>query len=437
MNSDLRNITSQFLPGHGRMKRWRSKLSALSRSPWLYLISCTIAISFVVLAPSLSRGIRQSNTPASVSDVRPQPAESTTDQSASPNKAYLILAKGPVNSRLAWRVHKGLEKAAALGAQVVIIEIDTFGGKLDAAVEIRDALLDARLRTIGFINKRAISAGALITLATQDIVMAPGSTIGAATPVRLTITGPEPVGEKIISYFRKEMKATAERWDHPSTLAEAMVDPDVVVPGVVEKGKLLTLTTQEALRLGLAVAQSEDLNHLLETYKLELLAESRAEAKRAAERVSVWERFGQIRAWHIWLILGIGLVLAEIFTLGFFLLWFGVGAVLASLLAWLGVGRAIQVGAFIISSLLLLVSSRTIFRSVLFRSRESIPTNIEAVKGQSGLVLKTIEGSVKPGLVKIGGEVWSAICEEEIRIATGAKVEVLQISGNKVRVKPI
>jgi membrane protein implicated in regulation of membrane protease activity len=73
----------------------------------------------------------------------------------------------------------------------------------------------------------------------------------------------------------------------------------------------------------------------------------------------------------------------------------------------------------------------------LFHSRESIPTNIEAVKGQSGLVLKTIEGSVKPGLVKIGGEVWSAICEEEIRIVKGAKVEVLQISGNKVKVKPV
>ena len=77
---------------------------------------------------------------------------------------------------------------------------------MDAAVEIRDALLDVRLHTIAFINKRAISAGALIALAAHDIVMAPGTTIGAATPMQVTLTGSKPAGEKTVSYFRKEMK---------------------------------------------------------------------------------------------------------------------------------------------------------------------------------------------------------------------------------------
>lgn len=67
----------------------------------------------------------------------------------------------------------------------MIFEINTFGGRVDAAVVIRDALLNANVRTVAFINKRAISAGALISLAAEKIVMADGATIGAATPVQM------------------------------------------------------------------------------------------------------------------------------------------------------------------------------------------------------------------------------------------------------------
>ncbi|MFQ5932735.1 MAG: nodulation protein NfeD [Nitrospiraceae bacterium] len=403
------------------------------RSSWLLVIACAFAI-VGGLAPARNFGTELAATSSTSSHKDAQPAE-PAGQAATPRKAYLILAEGEVNHRLAGRVRQGLGKAAAAGAEVAIVEIDTLGGRLDAAVEIRDKLLDVHLRTIAFVNKRAISAGALIALAAHDIVMAPGSTIGAATPVRVTWGGPEPAGEKTISYFRKEMKATAESRDHPTALAEAMVDPDVTVPGLVEKGKLLTLTTQEAVRLNLAVAQSEDLEHLLKAYKLELLAESRAEAARAAKGARGWGWLAQFRAWQLWLILGLVLALAEMLIPGFFVLWFGVGAFLASLLAWLGAAQAVQVGVFLAGSFLLLVFSRTIFRSVLFRSRESIPTNIEALKGRSGVAVKAIEGSLKPGLVKIGGEVWSAICEDDTRVAKGAKVEILEIVGNKVRVR--
>ena len=297
--------------------------------------------------------------------------------------------------------------------------------------------MDTPLRVIAFVNKRAISAGALLALASHEIVMAPGSTIGAATPVRLTWTGSEPAGEKAISYFRKEMKATAESRNHPGALAEAMVDADVVVPEVVEKGKLLTLTTQEALTLKLAAAKSEDLEHLLETYKLELVAESRKEAARAAEAVDARGWFEQFRTWHVWLLLGLALVVVEILIPAFFVLWFGVGALVAALLAFLGMSQVIQVSAFLAISFLLLVFSRTIFQSTLFRSQQSVATNVEALKGQQAIVLKAIDGSLKTGSVKIGGEVWSAICEEETQILEGAKVEVLDVVGNKVRVKPI
>ncbi|MCH8266696.1 MAG: hypothetical protein IH846_04205 [Acidobacteria bacterium] len=320
---------------------------------------------------------------------------------------------------------------------MVVIEIDTFGGELGAAVEIRDALLDSNLRTIAFINRRAISAGALIALATHEIVMAPGATIGAAAPLRVTWTGLEPAGEKTISYFRKEMKATAESREHPGALAEAMVDADVVISEVVEKGKLLTLTTQEALRLKLAAAQHEDREDLLQAYNLELLEESLAQAAQAAERAGIRGWLGQISAWQVWVILGLVLGLAEMLLSGFFLLWFGVGALLASLLAFLGVPRGAQIGVFLASSFLLLIFSRTIFKSVLFRSPHGVATNVEALLGRTGMVLKAIEGSLQPGSVKLGGEVWSAVSDDETHIAKGAKVQVLEIVGNKVRVKPV
>ena len=88
-------------------------------------------------------------------------------QAASLQKAFLILAEGRINSQLSRQIRDGLEKAKSLGAKVAILKIDTFGGKLTEAVEIRDALLDSPLRTIAFINKRAISAGALVALATH------------------------------------------------------------------------------------------------------------------------------------------------------------------------------------------------------------------------------------------------------------------------------
>src|SRR5262249_56202037 len=130
------------------------------------------------------------------------------------------------------------------------LEINTFGGRVDAAVLIGDVLWNAGVRTVAFVNRRAISAGALIALAAEKIVMADGGTIGAATPVQIGQPGSpaQPVEEKTVSFVRKEFRATAESRRRPPLIAEAMVDPDVEIPGLIEKGKLLTLTTEDALR---------------------------------------------------------------------------------------------------------------------------------------------------------------------------------------------
>ena len=163
---------------------------------------------------------------------------------------YVAPIEGIIDLGLAPFVQRVLDQAAAAGAAAVILEINTFGGRVDAAVQIRDALLNSKVRTVAFVNKRAISAGALIALSAENLVMAGGGTIGAATPVQMGQSGTsaQPVAEKTVSYVRKEFRATAESRKRPPLLAEAMVDADVAIRGVIEKGKLLTLTTEEALK---------------------------------------------------------------------------------------------------------------------------------------------------------------------------------------------
>ncbi|MCL6584701.1 MAG: ATP-dependent Clp protease proteolytic subunit [bacterium] len=165
-------------------------------------------------------------------------------------RLYLLKLRGEVDQGLTPFISRVVRQADEQGIRAIIIEINTFGGRIDAAVDIRDVLLKAKTLTIAYVNERAISAGALICLACRKIVMAPAATIGAATPVIINPFNQrmEPASEKVISYFRKEMKATAERNHRPPRIAEAMVDPEIVIQGLSERGKPLTLTTSEALR---------------------------------------------------------------------------------------------------------------------------------------------------------------------------------------------
>jgi membrane-bound serine protease (ClpP class) len=183
---------------------------------------------------------------------------------------YVVPIEGVIDLGLAPFVARVLKDAEQAGAAAVILEIDTFGGRVDAAVQIRDALLESKVRTVAFVNKRAISAGALIALASETVVMAAGSTIGAAAPVQAGAPGvaAQPVQEKTVSYVRKEFGATAEARKRPQALAEAMVDADVEVADVIEKGKLLTLTTEEALKLKVADFRADSIEAVLQQLAL-------------------------------------------------------------------------------------------------------------------------------------------------------------------------
>jgi membrane-bound serine protease (ClpP class) len=181
-------------------------------------------------------------------------------------------------------VSRAIDKAERDAAAAVILEIDTFGGRVDAAVAIRDRLLASRTRTVAFVNPRAISAGALIALACEKIVMQDGGTIGAATPIAVQPGGATAaVDEKTTSYVRKEFRATAERRGRSGILAEAMVDPSVAVP-LAPDGKLLTLTTDEAITEGMADLRANDRAAVLEFIGM-AGAEERESAHTWAEHV--------------------------------------------------------------------------------------------------------------------------------------------------------
>jgi membrane-bound serine protease (ClpP class) len=136
--------------------------------------------------------------------------------------------------------------------EIVLLDINTLGGRLDAALALRDAILSAKVTTVCWVHPRAISAGALIALACDVLVVAPGASMGAATPVQLTSVGMKPVDDKVTSYMRSEMANTARMQSRPTLIAEAMVDADVEIPGLSEKGKLLTMDEHQALEHGVA-----------------------------------------------------------------------------------------------------------------------------------------------------------------------------------------
>ncbi len=182
------------------------------------------------------------------------------------SQIYHIEISGTIDLGLPPYIERVINEAKENNARAVLLEVNTFGGRVDAATQIKDLLLNSPVETIAYVNKRAISAGALITLSCKTIGMAPGSSMGAATVVNQS---GEKAPEKAISYFRAEMGATAEKYGRNRKIAEGMVDEDVVVEGLSEKGKLITLTTEDALKWGMADYEAPTLTAFLDSLGLQ------------------------------------------------------------------------------------------------------------------------------------------------------------------------
>ena len=163
---------------------------------------------------------------------------------AQTGEVWVVPIKGTIEWGLAGFVNRAVGEATDAGASAILLEINTFGGRVDAATEIRDTILASRIPVIAYVTERAWSAGALIAMAGEHLVMAPSSSIGAAEP--------RPAEEKTISAVRAEFEATAQGKGRDPKIAAAMVDKDVVIEGLVGEGKLLTLSANQAIEYGFA-----------------------------------------------------------------------------------------------------------------------------------------------------------------------------------------
>ena len=143
--------------------------------------------------------------------------------------------------------------------------------------------------------------------------------------------------------------------------------------------------------------------------------------------------------WIGWLILGIGLIIAEIFTLGFFLLWFGIGALAAAFAGMLGAPFIVQFLIFAVLSVVMTAMSRTIFAKYLSHSEENtVKMGMDSLPGQIGTVTGASSGALNEGAVKVFGSTWTAFpIDGESLLEEGEKVEVVSIKGSSIYVRRV
>lgn len=229
---------------------------------------------------------------------------------ASPQSVYVVPVEETIDPGLAQFVERSYQEANDLKVDRILLEIDTPGGLVDAALQIKETINNSTIPTTAFVKGGAISAGALITLACDDIAMQPGATIGDAEPR----VGSERADEKFVSYFAKEMAATAQVHGRDKDIAVAMVDRDAEIPGLVEKGKLLTLTYLEAKEVGYTDYIIKDRAELL--HRIGLADAKVIEAKPSfAESLTRFITSPYISPFL--LMIGIAGIIIEIFTFGF------------------------------------------------------------------------------------------------------------------------
>lgn len=211
-------------------------------------------------------------------------------------KVFVIPVSGTVDPGMAAFIERAHEQASSHPDAVVILKIDTFGGRVDSALQIVDTMLKfSKEQTIAFVSPKAISAGALIALSCGRLAMASGSTIGDVAPIMQSSEGPKELGEKFQSPIRAKFRALAERNGYPVPLVEAMVtkkkeilqvkttdgnlryldsqqfddlsksEKEKVVSKktIVEAGELLTMHDTEAMEYGFSLMTTDSISSLL------------------------------------------------------------------------------------------------------------------------------------------------------------------------------
>ena len=176
-------------------------------------------------------------------------------------RIFIMEIRDDIDPRMNRYVELALAQATDEQADIVIIDMDTYGGAVNDANDIRTRILEYEKPVWVYINNDAASAGALISIACDSIYMVPGANIGAATVV--TAEG-EAAPDKYQSYMRSIMRSTAEETGRDPLIAEGMVDDRIEIEGVTEAGKIVTFTTSEAIANGYCEKEVASIRDILE-----------------------------------------------------------------------------------------------------------------------------------------------------------------------------
>ena len=403
------------------------------------------------------------------------------------DEVYLVSIKGTIDLGLSSYVQRALEEAVLNKAKAIILEIDTFGGRVDAATQIRDKVMSLNIPSIAYVKNRAWSAGALIALSAEYILMDKSASIGAAEP--------RPADEKNISALRAEFTSTALSRGRSEDIAAAMVDKDVEIKGIIEKDKILTLNAEQAIKLnfvdGNASSIEEVLNFLnLKDTKIVYIYPNWAEnISRFVTNPVVsplllsigflgliiefwtlgWGIAGSIGIISLSLffgghiivglagfetiilfVIGLLLLLAEIFFIpGFGLAGIGgIAAVLTSIFLTFGnIAQAtysilIALGVSIIGLLLLIKyipSTRTWRKFVLSTEQKkelgyTVGTkDLKLLNGKEGIAITPLRPS---GIVEVNGKKLNALTRGEY-VDSNTKIKIISVEGNKIVVEAV
>ena len=192
------------------------------------------------------------------------PAPAATNIVGTPRKVYVLPIRDDIMPPLVYLVRRSVKEAMEANADLLVLDMETNGGRVDTTREIISILNEFKGDTVTFVNKDAFSAGAFIAVATKRIYMAPESVIGAAAPIIISPGGngvekmPDTYEKKMTSAVKAMVRTTAERNGHNIAVVEAMIDKSSglvlsnVVDGVTNRvviskeGDILTLTNTEA-----------------------------------------------------------------------------------------------------------------------------------------------------------------------------------------------
>ena len=287
------------------------------------------------------------------------------DVAAAPQLVHVVTIDGEIDLGLTALLERAVREAEEADATALVIRIDTPGGRLDAVLRMRDVLLGAAVPTVAFVDRDAFSAGALVAIAAEQLWLAPGAVIGAATPV---LGDGSSADEKTLSAVRAVFRATALERGRDPLVAEAMVDPAVVVEGLAEAGQLVTMDVAQAQEFGYADGVVEGLDGLLAALGLE-------DAERVVVAPALAERLVRV--------LTSGIVAGLLLTVG---IWLLVGDVLGGG----GLGLGALLGATAISVFLFghLLAGLAGLESVVLMAL--------------GIVLILVEVLVLPGVGVVG-----------------------------------